>query len=864
MENLTDVSHFVHPDTVIYTKRGPKPIRSVTTTDFVVTKSGDMLPVTDVYKKNYVGNLYSIDGHQMHEDHEILIAHPGMSYPHFVEAKHMTTDLEVVSVLPSLNIDVPLTTQDLTMYGLLLSAGDLVDDGDESPKITMNETIMNGFVRDYCEKNDLHLMKDTESRRVMFDLPFNKEMLFDNRDKKMFYSPLALLSAEKIAAVRSGIWLGGEGNEDASSITVESKALAESLRFLFLRCHIPIEVDDNKLTKVSSDLIRWLDDNTMAKPIKHIDTVHFDGTLFDLKIAAGNDDGSSYLSTLAVNHNGGGKRNGSFAIYLEPWHGDIFEFLELKKPHGEEEKRARDLFYALWIPDLFMERVESDATWSLMDPNVSRGLADVYGDDFKTLYEKYESEGKFMRQIPARELWNHILVSQIETGTPYMLYKDAINKKSNQSNLGTIKSSNLCTEITEFTSPEECAVCNLASISLPAFVDREDVSFMHEKLHDVIKVITRNLNKVIDINFYPIQEAETSNMRHRPIGIGIQGLADVFCMLKYPFESQDAKKLSREIAETMYHGALEASCEIAAEREADILEYKQLASIEEKTKEIKKQINSVLKRTKFSQEELTRPACPGAYDSYFWNGGCPVSKGILQFDMWGVTPSDRWDWVKLKESIESHGIRNSLLIAPMPTASTSQILGNMESFEPFTSNIYTRRTIAGEFVIVNKHLLRDLIEMGLWNDDMKQQILAHEGSIQNIEIIPKPLREVYKTVWEIKQRSVIDMAADRGAYTCQSQSLNLYCPMPTTKVLTSMHHYGWSKGNKTGSYYIRCLTRAKTQQFTVDPKFNRPLTTLRGSIDHPKSENANMPGPTADEVRACSLANRENCDACGS
>ena len=1349
-----DARHFIHPDTMIYTKRGPKPIKSITKTDVIINGLGNLLPVAEVLKTSYSGNLYNVDGHLMHEEHEVMIAHPGMKHAHYVSAKELTDKLEMVSVYPATSIDIPnLSVKDCTILGILLSSDISTVRSTDEDMISFKVGMMKDFIVDYATSMDL-TPRITDDNYVVMKIPFDDYLIWDvqtQRREKTFYSPLAFLPSEKIAALRSGLWLSND-DEDSNSITLESEKLAESLRLLFYRCHIPVERVLNKIIKLSDDSGRWLNDHTYAKSIVCINTVHYEGLLYDLKINSGNDDECSYLSTFAVNHNGGGKRNGSFAIYLEPWHGDIVDFLELKKPHGEEEKRARDLFYALWIPDLFMERVDKGLTWSLMDPNVSKGLPDVWGQDFVDLYQKYESEGKFVKQMPARTLWNQILVSQIETGTPYLLYKDSVNRKSNQSNLGTIRSSNLCSEICQYTSPEEVSVCNLSSVSLPAFVNREEVCFEFQKMHDVVKVITRNLNKVIDINYYPVEEARTSNMRHRPIGIGIQGLADVFCMLKYPFESQDARKLNRDIAETMYHAALEASCELAAERESDILEFKQLASIENKSKDVRKQYNNMLKRTKFSEEELNRPACPGAYDSYFWNGGCPISKGILQFDMWGVEPSDRYDWAKLKDSIETHGIRNSQLIACMPTASTSQILGNSECltgdslvtlanglskridkfkstsksidvisiignkfqtsistnffdqglrdtlsltlsdgrritctpdhkflstnsewveaknmlnkkaiigltgtedivsddesdfhlqtgqltfhmkseserdrtlafarilgyvmadgtishdhsvsqavtatlgcqidadnfirdiacimerpprvdyaplgirvhlhqplvgaihdlegvphgnrmeqptslptfikrpdcpkaivreflaghfggdghapsikkssnsetgslspiklehttrpqfrqemdrffldiinllrkiglngaekepdrkvrytednftnaefidnidmkirlpyntdfsrligfryslqkqlrlmaatsywrfiadsrdqrrrvsakaieimarrkcpkttallaaqevifatekplsnyslsntdamryelhspkkntgclpcieylqsiqaidwfkkgyivgkfenefpslqmevidirpgnvcpvydisvegshnfvangivvhncFEPYTSNIYTRRTLAGEFVICNKHLIKDLIEMGLWNDDMKQQILAHEGSVQNIEAIPKPLRDVYKTVWEIKQKAVIDMSADRGAFTCQSQSLNLYVSTPTPKVLTSMHMYGWKSGLCTGIYYLRCQTRAKTQQFTVDPKFAKGPDAAKINS---KSDNDTKPAPTAEEVIACSLNNREDCEMC--
>ncbi len=470
---------------------------------------------------------------------------------------------------------------------------------------------------------------------------------------------------------------------------------------------------------------------------------------------------------------GGGKRKGSFAIYLEPWHADIFEFLHLKKNHGKEELRARDLFYALWVPDLFMKRVESNGQWSLFDPNECPGLYDAYGEDFDRLYEKYEREGKARRTIRAQDLWFEVLESQTETGTPYMLYKDAANQKSNQKNLGTIRSSNLCTEILEYTSKDEVAVCNLASIALPKFItegENGNLRFDHQKLYEITKVVTRNLNKVIDVNYYPVPEAKTSNMRHRPIGIGIQGLADAFIMLRMPFESDEARGLNKDIFETIYYAAMETSMELA-------------------TKE-------------------------GAYETY---EGSPVSQGIFQFDMWNVTPSSgRWDWDALKEKVKKNGVRNSLLLAPMPTASTSQILGNNECFEPYTSNIYTRRVLSGEFIVVNKHLLRDLVDMGLWNENMKNRLISENGSIQNVSEIPQHLKDLYKTTWEISQKTIIDMAAERGAFICQSQSLNIHMEDPNFGKLTSMHFYAWKNGLKTGMYYLRTKAATDAIKFTVD------------------------------------------------
>ena len=464
---------------------------------------------------------------------------------------------------------------------------------------------------------------------------------------------------------------------------------------------------------------------------------------------------------------GGGKRKGAFAIYLEPWHADVFEFLDLRKNHGKEELRARDLFYALWMPDLFMERVEQNGDWTLFCPNEAPGLSDCHGEEFKVLYEKYEAAGKARKKVKAQDLWFAILDAQIETGTPYLLYKDAANRKSNQQNLGTIKSSNLCTEIIEYTAPDEVAVCNLASLALPRFVINGQ--FDHKKLYEVTYEVTKNLNKIIDNNYYPVEEARNSNMRHRPIGLGVQGLADTFILLRLPFESDLAKLLNKNIFETIYFAAMSASKDLAKEL--------------------------------------------GAYETF---PGSPLSKGIFQFDMWDVQPSDRWDWETLRAEVKEFGARNSLLVAPMPTASTSQILGNNECFEPYTSNIYTRRVLSGEFIIVNKHLLKDLVQLGLWNNQMKTQIIAANGSVQNIPEIPAEIKELYKTVWEIKQRNLIDMAADRGAYICQSQSLNLFIDTPSTGKLTSMHFHAWKKGLKTGMYYLRTQAAAQAVQFTVE------------------------------------------------
>ena len=497
---------------------------------------------------------------------------------------------------------------------------------------------------------------------------------------------------------------------------------------------------------------------------------------------------------------GGGKRKGSFAMYIEPWHADVFDFLEMKKNHGKEEARARDLFYALWIPDLFMKRVKENGEWTLMCPHECPGLSDTHSAEFEALYTKYESEGKGRKTIKAQDLWFKILESQIETGTPYMLYKDAANAKSNQQNLGVIKSSNLCTEIIEYTAPDEVAVCNLASLALPKYIT-EDKNFDHDKLFEVTYQATLNLNKIIDGNYYPVEEARKSNMRHRPIGLGVQGLADTYILLGLPFECDEARALNREIFETIYYAAMTAS--------------KDLAKID------------------------------GSYETY---EGSPVSKGEFQFDLWGVAPTERWEWDVLKAEVKEHGVRNSLLLAPMPTASTAQILGNNECFEPYTSNIYTRRVLSGEFIIVNKHLLKDLVKEGLWNKSVRQEIMIANGSIQNIDVIPQHIKDLYKTAWEISQKAIIDQAADRGAYICQSQSLNIFMENANFGKLTSMHFYGWEKGLKTGMYYLRTKAATDAIKFTID----------KSEIQEPTAKSIEE----AQAEAACSIDNGDDCEMC--
>ncbi|MFN8274897.1 MAG: ribonucleoside-diphosphate reductase subunit alpha [Flavobacteriaceae bacterium] len=517
---------------------------------------------------------------------------------------------------------------------------------------------------------------------------------------------------------------------------------------------------------------------------------------------------------------GGGKRKGSFAIYLEPWHADIFEFLDLKKNHGKEEMRARDLFFAMWTSDLFMKRVEEDGKWTLMCPNECPGLYDTYGEEFEALYTSYEEQGKGRKTIKARDLWEKILESQIETGTPYMLYKDAANRKSNQKNLGVIRSSNLCTEIMEYTSDDEIAVCNLASLSLPMFV--ENGAFNHELLYTVTKRVTRNLNKVIDRNYYPVKEAENSNMRHRPVGLGVQGLADAFIMLRMPFTSDEAKKLNQEIFETLYFAAVTASMEMAKE--------------------------------------------DGAYSSF---AGSPMSQGEFQYNLWGLKDEDlsgRWDWASLRKEVVQHGVRNSLLVAPMPTASTSQILGNNEAFEPYTSNLYTRRVLSGEFIVVNKHLLEDLVKRGLWNEDIKQEIMRHNGSIQNIDSIPQDLKDLYLTVWEMSMKDIIDMSRHRGYFIDQSQSLNLFMQDANYAKLTSMHFYAWKSGLKTGMYYLRTKSAVDAIKFTLknDKKAEPTQDAVAVEVAEPNETGEMSAEDFAAMIERARNAGPDDCEMCGS
>jgi ribonucleotide reductase alpha subunit len=581
-------------------------------------------------------------------------------------------------------------------------------------------------------------------------------------------------------------FLKDSDQENEAKLRINS--IIEHVRYMLLRLGV-LTTGDNNTVKIPVNGFNRLYNIDYFVHDRHADYFEYNNYLFSrvkintltknysgrvIDIEVDHDDHHNFLTHNGLVKNGGGKRNGSFAIYLEPWHADIEIFLQMRKNHGDEELKARDLFYALWIPDLFMERVKANGSWTLMCPDECPGLSDVYGDAFKELYESYEASGKGRVTLKARDLWFQVLDAQMETGTPYLLFKDAVNNKSNQKNIGTIKSSNLCTEICQYSDDQESAVCNLASIGLPTFLDYSTTppTFNYDKLHDVTKVVTENLNRIIDCNFYPTEKTRRYNMRHRPIGIGIQGLADTFILMDLAFTSDEAKVVNRHIFETIYHGALERSCE--------------LALIE------------------------------GAYETF---PGSPASEGILQFDMWGYEPgNDRYDWAAMKSRVQDHGLRNSLLLAPMPTASTSQILGFNECFEPITSNSYSRRTIAGEFVVTNNYLVRDLLDLGLWNDIIKTSVIANNGSIQQINIIPEKIREKYKTAWEIPMKTVIDMAAERGVFICQSQSMNTWIEEPSYNSLTSMHFYSWGKGLKTGIYYLRRRAAHQAQQFTIEPE----------------------------------------------
>jgi ribonucleoside-diphosphate reductase alpha chain len=903
------VDQCVLPETYIYTTEGPKQIQycEANNTNIFNTKSHEC--IENVLEHSYNGEILSIETMHSIDPLQITPEHPvfciknqkkTLNYsviknrlnkniikPVWCDAQDITYDDLLIFKIPEYEKDIEnITEDDCYMYGLLLGDG-CMNNTSTTCYLSLN-AITKVHILDFAKKYltdkciQFFINRENNTNRIRWNkssiLPFRYNDIYDENKEKKIHPKWLNLPINKIKFIIKGLIDsdGCKGNEMVFDTT--SRNLLESLRYLLLRMSIPTSgyirdrigekhtskygsIIENKrisycLRIPKTDVIAklfniepgnffkfFIHDEFIYTRIKSITKENYRGTLYDLQMKSTH----NYMIHNGIVHNGGGKRAGSFAIYLEPWHGDIESFLDMKKNHGDEELRARDLFYALWIPDLFMERVRDDKEWTLMCPDKCPGLSDAVGEDFKELYEKYESENKGIKVVKARKIWLKILDSQMETGVPYMLYKDNANHKSNQKNLGTIKSSNLCCEIMEYSDSKETAVCNLASIALGRFVSygnfematpdiklytksnckwcrraknwfkirnieyneiflKDDEleqfkkehnvetvpliyvnnnkvgsfnqlknssafmpSFDYDLLHQITKVVTENLNKVIDKNFYPTKKTRTSNFKHRPIGIGIQGLADTFALLDIPFHSDEAKVVNAQIFETIYHAALEKSMELAQQQ--------------------------------------------GPYDTF---KGSPASKGILQFDMWGVYPT-RYPWSVLKEQIKLHGLRNSLLVAPMPTASTSQILGFNECFEPFTSNIYLRRTLAGEFVMVNKYLMNELEELDLWTDEVKNGIIKNNGSVQNIDAIPKHLKDKYKIVWEIPMKHLIDMSADRGAFICQSQSLNLWMKDPDYQRLTSMHFYGWKKGLKTGIYYLRTKAKAAPQQFTIEP-----------------------------------------------
>jgi ribonucleoside-diphosphate reductase alpha subunit len=846
------VDQCLDPETIVYTKRGPVKIKNIIIGDEVITDDGNCYNIRKVLDyPEYKGDLHTIDVKHSLFPLKLTDMHPlwviknkkyvqtyfndiiadldkGLIAPDFVEAKNVDKNDFVGFPIPKWEQDIPqFTEDDCRMYGILIGDGNISRTNNLCYVSLNSETKQDiiKFVEAYLQMLGIHITYSHKhnnvrlvfSRNTMFK--FTYEMVYDeNKEKRILPNMLHLPKDKTLSIIKGILETDAKISNHQISLEMTSFNVVESVRYMLLRLgilssgsvrnragqtHVTVHgktITNKKPTMTllvpKKEIICNLFPNKNLECSKKLKFFEYKGYLFSIvnsnqktenysgrviDIEVDNENHHNFLTHNGLVKNGGGKRNGSFAIYLEPWHADIELFLDMRKNHGDEELKARDLFYALWIPDLFMERVKTDGTWTLLCPDECPGLSDVYGDAFTELYSKYENDTtktyKCRKTVKARDLWFKVLDAQMETGTPYLCYKDAANRKSNQSNLGTIKSSNLCSEIMEYSDENETAVCNLASIGLPTFISNG--IFDYAKLHEVAQTVTRNLNKVIDINYYPTEKTRVSNMRHRPIGIGVQGLADVFMLLDVPFHSDKAKEINQTIFETIYHGALTASAD-AAEKD-------------------------------------------GPYETFHngAKGGCPASKGLLQYDLWGTEPkytTGSLEWSALKARIQQVGLRNSLLVAPMPTASTSQILGFNECFEPFTSNIYSRRTLAGEFVLTNKYLMRDLIDAGLWNTELKNSIVANQGSVQHIEGLTQHLKDKYKTVWEIPMKHVIDMAADRGAFICQSQSLNLWLEDPNYNMLTSMHFYGWQKGLKTGIYYLRRRAKHRAQQFTIEPE----------------------------------------------
>jgi len=751
------IDQCVHPETIIYTTQGPKQIQHCIVGETeIINKLGQTEVIQNVLEHSYEGEILEIKTEFVYDNKLIITPqHPiyvlRNNEKQWIDAGELFLTDKIIYSIPTYEIDISnITKDDCHLYGYIMRYGS-IENGNYN--IHNNINIDVDFIKNYLDSKLVEynfIDNKYFTWNPSLQLPFRYSDFYNESNQKRIHSRWLNLSLDKIK-VLSYIFDDLEYKHD-----IESQV--NYLRLRLCKESLPSRLE-------------YIDENKefVCTAIESISKNTYNGILYDLQMK----DEHNYLLHNGLVHNGGGRRNGSFAIYLEPWHADIEIFLQMRKNHGDEELKARDLFYALWIPDLFMERVKANGKWTLMCPDECPGLSDVYGEEFNALYTKYEAENHGRGSINARDLWFQILDAQMETGTPYLLYKDAVNKKSNQKNVGIIKSSNLCTEITEYSDDKETAVCNLASIALPMFVDASG-AMDYNKLHEVAKVVAGNLNRIIDVNYYPTPKTRLSNMRHRPIGIGVQGLADVFMLMNIPFHSEEAKKINRDIFETIYHAALERSCELAIEE--------------------------------------------GPYETF---AGSPASQGLLQFDMWNVEPgNERYSWNELKECIKTYGLRNSLLLAPMPTASTSQILGFNECIEPITSNIYSRRTLAGEFILTNKYLMNDLLKLDLWNEKIKNNIISNNGSVQHIDVIPQEIRDKYKTIWEIPMRHLIDMSADRGAFICQSQSLNLWLEDPNYNTLTSMHFYSWSKGLKTGIYYLRRRARFQAQQFTIEPEKN--------------------------------------------
>jgi ribonucleotide reductase alpha subunit/intein/homing endonuclease len=854
------VNQCFHPDTIIYTHLGPKRALNISINDKVVTIDGSFKSVLQIIKNNVSKDLYviktlhNICNTQCTGEHQIYtiktsdaklsihtlldLKNKGVLLASYTNASELKVGDLVCYPIPKYSTNTCYDNKYMRFYGIWISNGCDIH-GNVSINLPNSAQIANTlqFIKDFFTENNInfHISEKHLKKIIQIKWDENKFRIFKDNDRnRTFINPKYFNnSKDNIIQLLKGIMENRKKNTRNVNIKIGSYLFACSIKLLFLTVgyllkgyrdnnknfilNVPLWEDFfEKSVKIKTTRNKdFVEENGLIwSRIKTIRIQKYRGDVYDFNI----EDNHNYLTEMGLVHNSG-KRNGSFAAYIEPWHADIYDFLEIKKNHGDENSKCRDLFMALWIPDIFMQRVASSLDWSLMDPAECPGLTNIYGDEFNRLYLKYEAEGKFRTKVSARNLWNKILESQIETGVPYICYKDSINNKSNQKNLGTIMNSNLCSEIAEYSDSSEYACCTLASLGLPAFVS--DNKFDFDKLMQVVKTVVYNLNRIIDINKYPVPETEKSNLRHRPLGIGVQGLSDVYMRLGLPFDSESAAKLNREIFATIYYAALDESHNLAT-----IIANNYISN----NIEINSKMNN-WDSSKFQKRIHANETWLGAYSSF---EGSPISQGIFQFDMWGITPIESagnciFNWENLRNKIMKDGIRNSLLVAPMPTASTSQILGYNECFEPITSNIYVRRVLAGEFIVINNYLITDLQKIGLWNKSLKEKVILNNGSIQNITEIPKNIRDLYKTSWDISMKNVIDQSADRGAYICQTQSLNLFIAKPDFKTITNMHFYGWKKGLKTGIYYLRTQAAAKAQQITIDPNSDKKNDEIKSN-----------------------------------